>query len=64
VVKLEKDTLRPVAFSAPFSFCDNKIEYCIGLDISKDIATFFFSRNDTDASMIRLPMSTLRMIPC
>jgi len=64
VVKLDKDTLRPVAFSAPFSFCENKIEYCLGLDISKDVATFFFSRNDTDASMIRLPMSALRMIPC
>jgi glycosyltransferase involved in cell wall biosynthesis len=64
VVRLDKDTLRPLAFSAPFSFCDNKIEYCIGFDVAKDVATFFFSRNDTDASMIRLPMSTLRMIPC
>ena len=64
VVRFEKDTLRPVAFSAPFSFCENKIEYCIGFDIAKDMATFFFSRNDTDASMLRLPLSALRMIPC
>lgn len=63
VVRFDRDTLRPMAFSAPFSFCENRIEYCIGFDIAKDMATFFFSRNDTDASMIRLPLSALRMIP-
>jgi hypothetical protein len=64
VLRFDKDTLRPVAFSAPFSFCENKIEYCIGFDLADEMATFFFSRNDTDGSMIRLPLSALRMIAC
>jgi hypothetical protein len=62
VVQFNSETMQPEAFAAPFSFCDPKIEYCIGFDIKEGVACFFFSRNDTDASMLRVPIENLHMI--
>jgi len=62
VVQFNKDTMKPEAYAAPFSFCEPKIEYCIGFDIKQDEAYFFFSRNDTDPSMIHVPFQNLHMI--
>lgn len=62
MVCFDKDTLKPLSYSAPFVFCDTKIEYCLGLDIKNDMANFIFSRNDTDPSMIQLSMSALRWL--
>ena len=62
VVQFNLDTMKPEAYSAPFSFCEPKIEYCLGFQIQNDDAHFFFSRNDTDPSTIHLPMNKLRMI--
>lgn len=62
VIQFNRETMKPKAFAAPFSFCEPKIEYCLGFDIQKEMATFVFSRNDCDPSMIRLPLSSLRMI--
>jgi hypothetical protein len=62
VVQFNKDTMKPEAYAAPFSFCEPKIEYCIGFDIKDGEAYFFFSRNDTNPSMIRIPFQHLKMI--
>jgi hypothetical protein len=62
VVQFNLDTMKPEAYSAPFSFCEPKIEYCLGFQIQNDEAHFFFSRNDTDPSYIHVPMNKLRMI--
>ena len=62
VVQFNKDTMKPEAYAAPFSFCEPKIEYCIGFDIKQDEVYFFFSRNDTEPSMIHLPFQNLHMI--
>ena len=62
VIQFNKNTMQPEAYAAPFSFCDPKIEYCIGFDIKNDNAHFFFSRNDTDPSIIRIPFQNLHMI--
>jgi len=62
VVQFNRDTMKPEAYAAPFSFCEPKIEYCLGLEIQNGYAHFFFSRNDTSPSMIRLPFENLRMI--
>lgn len=63
LVRFDRATMRPQQFSAPFVFCETRIEYCVGLDLREDTATFLFSRNDTDASMIRVPMGHFRMLP-
>jgi hypothetical protein len=62
VVQFNLDTMKPEAYSAPFSFCEPKIEYCLGFQIQNDEGHFFFSRNDTDPSYIHVPMNKLRMI--
>ena len=63
VIQFNAENMKPEAFSAPFSFCDPKIEYCIGLDIRDGMACFIFSRNDCDPSKITVPLKNLRMIP-
>lgn len=62
VVQFDKHTMKPEAYAAPFSFCEPKIEYCIGFDIKNDEAYFFFSQNDTAPSMIHVPFHHLKMI--
>jgi tetratricopeptide (TPR) repeat protein len=61
VVEFNRGTLKPERYTVPFAFCDVKIEYCLGFDIKNDVATFMFSRNDADPSMIRVPFGNLRM---
>jgi tetratricopeptide (TPR) repeat protein len=62
VLQCNKNTMKPEAYAAPFSFCEPKIEYCIGFDINDGDIHFFFSRNDTDPSTICIPFHHLHMI--
>lgn len=62
VVQFNENTMKPEAFAAPFSFCEPKIEYCIGFNIDDGMAAFVFSRNDCDPSKITVPLKNLRMI--
>jgi len=62
VVQFNRETMRPESFAAPFSFCDPKIEYCLGFDIKDGVACFVFSRNDSSPSRITVPLSNLRML--
>ncbi len=45
-----------------FCFRKTAIEYCIGLDIQHDEATFLFSENDADPGKIQVPMSRFRWV--
>ena len=62
VIRFNRETLRPEAYALPFSFCEPKIEYCVGFHIKDGMGWFVFSRNDCDPSMIRAPMANLRML--
>ena len=62
VVEFNQETMRPLRYTAPFCFRQTKIEYCLGLDIKDGMATFFFSENDTDPGMIRVPIQHLRWL--
>ena len=64
VVRFNKETLKPEQYALPFSFCEPKIEYCLGFHIKDGVAWFAFSRNDCDASMMRVPLVNLKMIGC
>lgn len=62
VVKFEYGTMKPLGFTAPFAFCETKIEYSLGFNIVDNKAVFFFSRNDTDTSIIKADLDKLKMI--
>lgn len=62
IVQFNKNNLKPERYSAPFVFCDTKIEYCLGFHIKNGVSTFVFSKNDTDASMMSVPLSHFRFL--
>lgn len=62
VVQFNRSTMKPERYTAPFVFCDPKIEYCLGFHVKNEQAVFLFSRNDTDASMMTVPMKNLRWL--
>jgi tetratricopeptide (TPR) repeat protein len=62
VVRFDKETLRPEAYSAPFCFKQTAIEYCLGFWIKDGMAAYIFSQNDTDPGLITLPLNRLRFI--
>jgi hypothetical protein len=62
VVQFNRMNMKPERYTAPFVFCDAKIEYCLGFHIKHETAVFLFSRNDTDASMLTVPMKQLRWL--
>ena len=62
MVEFDRDTMRPLQYTAPFCFRQTKIEYCLGLDIKDGVATFVFSENDTDPGMIQVPIQSLRWL--
>jgi len=54
--------IRPIEYSAPFCFRQNKIEYCLGFNINNGIACFIFSENDSNPGFITIPLTHLKMI--
>ena len=63
IVQFHCGTMRPERYCAPFVFCESKIEYCLGFHIKNDRACIVFSRNDSDASMITVPLANVKMLP-
>ena len=61
VVQLDLE-FKIVQYTIPFSFRRNRIEYCIGFDIEKDTALFFFSENDSTPGKIQISLSNLKWI--
>ena len=58
LVQLEYGTLKPTAITNPFVFLNKGIEYCIGFEIKNDIASFIFSSNDSNPSLMQKHMDT------
>jgi len=62
-VILSKDTLKPELISTPFYFQTHGIEYCLGLDIQDNQATFYYSTWDADPRSLSVPLSAFEFIP-
>jgi predicted ATP-grasp superfamily ATP-dependent carboligase len=62
VVEFDRETMRPLQYTAPFCFRRTAIEYSLGFDVCDGVATFIFSENDTAPGMIRVPLMSLRWI--
>jgi tetratricopeptide (TPR) repeat protein len=62
LIRFRADDTRPLAYTRLFHFRRPAIEYCLGLDVRGDEAAFFFSQNDCDPSLIRIPFSRFRFI--
>jgi hypothetical protein len=59
LVLLEKETLKPVAYSQTFYFEKLLIEFCIGFTIHQDKYVFWVSRFDRDPIRIRIDMDKI-----
>jgi len=55
IVRLDPDTLKPLSISLPFYFKTHGIEYCLGMDIEKDIITFYYSTFDAHPRTMTIP---------
>lgn len=62
VVQFHKDTMRIEKYAVPFFFRAMQIEYCIGFHLNNDVASFFFSENDTSPGLLQVPLSHLKFI--
>lgn len=62
LIGFNSNTMKPEVYSLPFCFNKVAIEYCLGLAIKDDKATFIFSQNDSNPSRITLPINRLRII--
>lgn len=62
LVGFNSQTMKPEVYSLPFCFKNVAIEYCLGLAINDNVATFIFSQNDSNPSRITLPIKKLRLI--
>jgi hypothetical protein len=54
--------MKPIEYSAPFCFRQNKIEYCLGFNIDNGVACFIFSENDSSPGFITMPINHLKFI--
>lgn len=59
LISLNKETLAPHRFSAPFVFENMGIEFCIGFTIEAKTYRFWISRNDCDPAMISVSESDI-----
>jgi tetratricopeptide (TPR) repeat protein len=54
--------MRAVRYTPFFCFRKTAIEYCIGLDVAHEVATFAFSENDASPGMVQVPFSKFRWL--
>jgi tetratricopeptide (TPR) repeat protein len=59
-VILDKDTYKPIEYSAPFYFNKYHIEYTVGFYIRNNEAIIPFSQNDKDACMLKISMDKVK----
>jgi len=66
LVELDRHTLAPKSYSAPFCFESLGVEYCIGLDLRQGSlgakAWFVYTKNDRDLTLGRVAWSEFRWI--
>lgn len=54
LVRLEKDTYKPIAYSLPFCFQIYGVEFCIGFTIKEGKYVFWISKKDNNAIMVNI----------
>jgi len=60
VVRLNKTTYTLEAYTNPFYFCKNHIEYCLGIDIKDNVLTAIVSQNDSNPVVVAIDFSSLQ----
>jgi hypothetical protein len=68
VVRLRRGTLGPVslvveAYTMPFFFVENQIEYCLGIELRDETLFAFVSQNDADPVVVEIPFGALEFVP-
>ena len=54
LVRLEKETYKPLEYSLPFCFHFFGVEFCIGFTIKEDKYVFWISKRDNNAMMVSI----------
>jgi hypothetical protein len=62
IVQLNKDTLKPEAYSYPFYFRKPQIEYSVGMNILNNTLYLAFSQNDCNTGLIEKPLNNIKFI--
>lgn len=55
LVRLEKNTFKPLSYSEPFCFQHYGVEFCIGFTILNNDYVFWVSKKDNDTVMVTIP---------
>ncbi len=59
---LDSTTLKPIKMSVPFCFESTGTEYCLGMEIIDDDFIVTYSNNETNPSIIKIPISWVENI--
>jgi tetratricopeptide (TPR) repeat protein len=65
VVRLAVGSISPVveAYTMPFYFVENQIEYCLGIELRDETLFAFVSQNDADPVVVEIPFGALEFVP-
>ena len=62
-VRLDKETLEPIAYSDPFCFQHFGVEFCIGFTVREDKYMFWVSKMDNNAIMVSVDRDKIPIHP-
>lgn len=62
MLRLNKDTLKPIALSSPFVFEKEGIEYCIGFTMTDDTAHLWYSQHDCNPAYMEVDVNNFSYI--
>jgi len=54
IVRLEKNTFKPLSYSEPFCFQHYGVEFCLGFTMKKEEYIFWISKKDNDTVMVSI----------
>jgi hypothetical protein len=65
VARLAVGSISPVveAYTMPFYFVENQIEYCLGIELRDETLFAFVSQNDADPVVVEIPFGALDFMP-
>ena len=62
IVKLDQQSLKPIAISHAFAFEEVGIEYCLSMNITNENAEFYYSHFDANPKYLRIPLTEFKFI--
>jgi hypothetical protein len=62
LVRLEKETFKPLSYSEPFCFQHYGVEFCIGFTIVKGEYIFWISKKDNDTVMVNIDRNEIPIL--